>query len=280
MAIDFQRAMFVITHKSIEEKIEADGYHYLLVGKHDVDMAFKDSSFENISAKNPYYCELTGLYWMWKNVDAEEIGLCHYRRFFCKRDAGVFNVLDIKALSELLKHGDIIMAKPIDLYMDYFTFYEKAQRNDALRECCKFLVSRDASYKKVVDSLLEGTTNHCYNMFYCKKEIMDQYCEWLFELLFTFEEKIDISEWTTQQQRVYGFLAEFLFNVWVAKKGLKVIDVDVAQAEAFPVPVSTDANVIPVTTLKKWGFRILPSVWPLLSKALVQKTKYVNVQEC
>ena len=43
-----------------------------------------DNTGDHISSKNPSYCELTGLYWAWKNLDCEYIGLCHYRRYFGK----------------------------------------------------------------------------------------------------------------------------------------------------------------------------------------------------
>ena len=43
-----------------------------------------DNTGENISSKNPNYCELTGLYWAWQNMNCEYIGLCHYRRYFGK----------------------------------------------------------------------------------------------------------------------------------------------------------------------------------------------------
>lgn len=41
-----------------------------------------DNTGYNISDKNPNYCELTALYWAWKNLECEYIGLCHYRRYF------------------------------------------------------------------------------------------------------------------------------------------------------------------------------------------------------
>lgn len=50
------------------------------------DLGFQgDNTGDNISAKNETFCELTGLYWAWKNLAADYIGLVHYRRYFAHK---------------------------------------------------------------------------------------------------------------------------------------------------------------------------------------------------
>ena len=57
-------------------------------GKPDLGYT-KDNTGENISAKNPNFCELTGLYWAWKNLEADYVGLVHYRRYLPVRKCGI-----------------------------------------------------------------------------------------------------------------------------------------------------------------------------------------------
>ena len=71
--------VIVATHK--EYKMPKDKLYLPLhvgaKGKQDLGYT-KDDTKKNISEKNPFFCELTGLYWAWKNIDADYIGLVHY----------------------------------------------------------------------------------------------------------------------------------------------------------------------------------------------------------
>lgn len=262
-------SMFVITHKPINVKIKEQGYHYLAVGKQLQNIELSDITGMSIADRNSFYCELTGLYWIWKNVDDKEIGLCHYRRFFCEAVDNQYFPMSVTKLSTTLREGDIILPKKVNVYMDYLTYYEKCLRNDALRQCCRFLIEKDQKYKIVIQNLLKANGYYCYNMLYASKAIVNQYCGWLFPLLFEFEQLINMKGWSQQQQRVFGYLSEFLLNVWVKASNLRVIEVPVSQTEYFPAALSTDASVIRLSLLKKAAYRLLPYFWPILSKFLV-----------
>ena len=66
-----------------------------------------------------------------------------------------------------------------------------------------------------------------FNMFAMKKEIFNEYCEWLFTILFELEKRIDISNYDAFQARVFGRISELLFNVWLDKQNYSYVVVPV-----------------------------------------------------
>ena len=108
--------IIVATHKKYEMPI----YSYYLPlhvgkkGKEDLGYV-GDATGENISEKNPFYCELTGIYWAWKNLKADYIGLVHYRRQFKgknKKENSLFDcILSNKEIDKILNETDIILPK-------------------------------------------------------------------------------------------------------------------------------------------------------------------------
>lgn len=75
----------LVAHHKPGKVIESEMYLPIHVGKALSDRNLNmqgDDTGDNISIYNPTFCEMTAVYWGWKNIDADYIGLCHYRRFF------------------------------------------------------------------------------------------------------------------------------------------------------------------------------------------------------
>lgn len=265
--------MYIVTHKPIDSRIKKDGYLYIAVGKRIDDYLF-DGDGNNISNLNRNFCELTALYWIWKNSTMQNVGLCHYRRFFVEKKENVYELISIERLNEILKNYDLVVPYAHKMPCRYDYFYEMCLKNDALKKVCDYLISKNSEYKIIIRRLLKGKKNHCYNMFYCKKELIDRYSEWLFDILLNLKDKIDISNWSVQQQRVYGYLSEFLFNVWIYYNDLKTFEVCVSNSEVFPAELDTYACDLKINTkLKKIKWFIKTLFWPIIRIFIVKKVK-------
>lgn len=264
--------MLIVTHKPIADKITEENYSYISVGRKCDGIELSDNDGNNISSKNANFCELTALYWAWKNTSLKSMGLCHYRRFFCVINNGHYEIAPVKGFLKDLEEYDIILPKTHKFYTNYYKFYEMCQSNDALCKCCDLLRRNDPSYAKIIKEMKRERNYHCFNMFYAKKELIDRYCEWLFRLLFEFEKQIDITDWTFPQQRVFGYLSEFLLNLWVRHENLKVKEYEVARTQVFPCSIKNVANVFEnMTLLNRMKLKILCALWPALRLWRVKK---------
>ena len=198
-----------------------------------------DNTGDNISSKNPNYCELTGLYWAWKNLDCEYIGLCHYRRYFGKsihasrdmkkkKDA-IFHRPDYE---ELLRRYDVILPKKRNYYIETVrSQYEHAHNKSDLDEVEKIIQEKYPDYLNTFIKVMDRRKLHILNMFVMKKHIFDEYCTWLFDILFTLEKRIDISAYDSYEARIFGFMSERLFNVWIERQNLKKYEANVVFLE-------------------------------------------------
>ena len=197
-----------------------------------------DNTGENISIKNPNYCELTGLYWAWKNLDCEYIGLCHYRRYFAHKSKSskledkkqaIFTRDDYE---RLLQQYDVILPKKRNYFIETVrSQYEHAHNKRDLDEIEKIIKMQYPSYIEAFEKVMNSRKLHIYNMFVMNKALFDEYCTWLFDILFTLEKRIDIINYDKYNARVFGFLSERLFNIWLEKKQLKIKTVNVVFLE-------------------------------------------------
>lgn len=170
----------------------------------------------NIDFLNPWYCELTGLYYLWQNCKDDIVGLEHYRRYFVNSDNALLSKIEIL---DLLKTSDIICK--------YHKFmpppgYERNCYNWWLQHpYYKILLDVFVSRLDQADKFDEylKTADHfaqC-NMFICKKELINKYCEWLFNELAKMN-KHDFEN----MPRIIGYIAEYIFSAWLHINNYKI----------------------------------------------------------
>ena len=229
--------IIVATHKKYQMP-EDQMYFPVQVGaegKTKIEEYTQDNTGNNISLKNPYFCELTGLYWAWKNLKAENIGLVHYRRYFTnkkkipKEENEKFKiVLTQKETEELLKKTDIILPKKRKYYIEnLYSHYEHTMYIEPLDETRRIIEEKCPEYLGEFDKLHKRTSSHMFNMFIMKKEILDEYCTWLFDILFELEKRTDASKYDSFHARFYGRISELLLDVWINKNQIKYEEVKV-----------------------------------------------------
>ncbi|ELY4671727.1 DUF4422 domain-containing protein [Cronobacter muytjensii] len=204
---------------------------------HPLDYAVSDNTGDNISEKNDSWCELTALYWAWKNLDADYFGLMHYRRLLHFGAEGngchVFNNITQKEVKsygwtpeiveKVCSRYDVITGPvwnihPVGLpenIMNARDFYAREHDVRALDIVTDIVKERYPDcYLPLLQSLSE-TTCVWGNIAVMKSLYFQEYCSFLFDVLTEAERRIDISGYDKYQRRVFGFLAERLLNAWL-----------------------------------------------------------------
>ncbi len=223
--------IYVVAHK--EAKFPKQKcYKPIQVGTKESFTEIRDNTKENIASKNPNFCELTAAYWIWKNDQTSEIvGLTHYRRYFFKNafTNKIKNVLDQEKIEKELETNDIIVPKKTRcLKYTVKQAYATTHHIKDFEECRKIIEEKYPSYLEAFDYVANHKNIYLCNIFITKKKQFDEYYKWLFDILFTLEERTDISNYSDYDKRIYGFLSERLFNVWLKKNShLTIKEIDV-----------------------------------------------------
>lgn len=227
--------IIVATHKQAKMPSDTDLYlpiHVGAKGKESIGYQGDDTG-TNISHLNPYYSELTGLYWAWKNLDTDYLGLVHYRRFFAKKATSYRDdiqiddvILSDEDIRQYLKEADVILPKKRKYYIQtlysHYADTHEASHLDVTRQIVEELYPQDLSF---FDQVMQQRSGYMFNMFIMNKELVADYCNWLFPILEKLFEQIDISDYSAFDARLFGRVSERLFNVWLAKKNLKIKEV-------------------------------------------------------
>lgn len=193
-----------------------------------------DSEGDNISALNPYYCELTVQYWAWKNATADIVGFFHYRRYLnftvdltwryastvlsSPGDPDVIDYLthdrQVEQIRHILDVAEIIVPKKIWLERDIQGHYLHYCQREPWEAFIAELKKRYPTYASHTD--LFELTNLCSicNMYVMRKELFNRYCEELFPVIDAVYQQIG-SPYDTYQNRYPGFLAERFLTFWL-----------------------------------------------------------------
>ena len=205
-----------------------------------------DDEGDNISNLNPWYCELTAIYWAWKNTRTDYVGFFHYRRYLAMKDVErdednwgniVYGCPDKNALDdlgltdEMIRHTmgscDLLTVAGRHFYVpengripkNVYDAYLLADFHhiEDLDTVVSVLFRKYPEYEDDVKQYLYGPVSYDCNMFIMKRELFEQYAAWLYDILFETEKLLDLSDYNRDESRVMGFLAERLFGIYYTR---------------------------------------------------------------
>lgn len=196
-----------------------------------------DNTGDNISTKNANYCELTGLYWAWKNLSADYIGLCHYRRYFtrsnpvnCEKKKQA--ILSCNEWEKILEKYPIIVPDKRKYYIEtnrrHYNHSHYAKDLDITE---KIIQEKYPQYIVAFTKVMNRTWAHMFNMFVMRKDYFNEYCTWLFDVLQELESRTDITKYDAVEARIYGYISELLLDVWLETKQYEYYEQNVAFLE-------------------------------------------------
>lgn len=234
----------VATHK--EYRMPIDGvYMPLQVGRAlhpNVDLGMTcDNTGDNISQLNAQYSELTGLYWMWKNCDADYQGLVHYRRHFAKNDSAKrhgdenerFSCIAGKQdYARLLDTCEIIVPERRNYYIEtVYSHYEHTMQEGQLDATRSIIAQTNSDYLDAFDAQMNKTSAHLFNMFVMRKDLINEYCSWMFPIIGELAKHIDSSSYSVFEMRFPGRISEILFDVWLETNHYPYVEMPIISPE-------------------------------------------------
>lgn len=217
-----------------------------------------DDSGENISRKNDSYNELTAVYWAWKNYDKlgnpDYIGLMHYRRHFIFRPSNQVveecDEIDDNYFEKLNYSKDVIdhlfddcdYVAHIGKVDNIYKHYLENHHIDDLNLAIKILKQKYPRFSKTADDYLQMSNGNFCNMFILPKKLFFEYCEWLFDILSAFEDRIDLSEKRLFiSERLTGIYIEQLKRDGYKQKSLSATFIKSATHIPVAIPYKSDS---------------------------------------
>ena len=212
--------IYTVKHKAFTLPELPEGYKTICVGGYSEPDGINCTEGKNIENLNKKINELTALYWLWKNTKDPIVGLAHYRRYLLGSDG---DILTLPEAEQLLKNNDIICHS---FNLDYLT----VKRNIIMMGLLGGQVAYDTvrgllpdGYQEAFEQVMESHHYYVCHLFVTKREILNEYCKWLFSFITDavkdYRPRIGCDP---QEVRAIGYIAESLLSVWALKNSLKV----------------------------------------------------------
>ena len=187
-----------------------------------------DNQGDNISKKNVNYCEITALYWMWKNVldvdeeinedviggadcknavnlDVQYYGLAQYRRMFRLSDEDILRIKD--------NDVDVVLPYPMPYEPDINAHHNRYLKDADWNAMLTALRELSPKYSTAFEDILKQQFMYNYNVILAKKEVLKDYCAWLFPILERTEE-LSVPKGSERADRYIGYMAETLETLY------------------------------------------------------------------
>lgn len=202
--------------KTLKDKYELAPYEkYIQVGtcltNIRINNAVYDCNGENISNKNRQYCELTGLYWLWKNARNDYIGLAHYRRHFILP----YNWCELMEMHNI----DVILPVPLYVAPNISENFRERHAHNEWDYMMYYLKKEQPSEYDKVYKFFEGNLYSPCNMLIARKEVLSDLCKWMFPIIDAVVANCG-EEDNTYENRYPGFLSERLITYYFCGKGM------------------------------------------------------------
>ncbi|MDX2190400.1 MAG: DUF4422 domain-containing protein [Bacteroidota bacterium] len=196
-----------------------------------------DDTGDNISVRNPNFCELTALYWIWKNDNEYDIvGLNHYRRFLKLGRQNIFSSSkynissneintvsnNIEKSINLLEKYEWILPYPSHLHNSLKTQYCNKHIPEEWEILIQVISEKYPQYMPFVEKTFnKSNVLQPYNMFITDRKNFEKYADWVFSILFEVDRRISTSNYPFQA-RAIGYMAERLFTLYMSKNEFKI----------------------------------------------------------
>lgn len=197
-----------------------------------------DAQGESISEKNGLYCELTVLYWAWKNLPGDALGLMHYRRYLGEPRRCLpwkkprARIATGEELFQYLEKTPVLLPKKRNYFIesreDQYVHAHGCAGIDVLRYVIK---RRTPEYLPAFEHSMQRTSGHCFNIFVMRRDLCDAYCQWMFDTLFEVEAEMRQAMPQEITPRLFGFISERMLDCWLETNGYAYKELPVVNME-------------------------------------------------